>query len=74
MSQERLPKQAFFAKANGRIPVGRPRPRWINYIEVLEWNCLVLHPSEMIEAIEDRDVWWLNLELLPLQPSRKIGK
>ena len=27
MPQERLPKQALFAKANGRRPVGRPRSR-----------------------------------------------
>ena len=27
MSQERLPKQALLAKANGRRPVGRPRAR-----------------------------------------------
>ena len=28
MPQERLPKQALLAKANGRRPVGRPIPRW----------------------------------------------
>ena len=27
MPQERLPKQALLAKANGRRPVGRPRTR-----------------------------------------------
>ena len=30
MPQERLPKQALLAKANGRRPVGRPRSRWSN--------------------------------------------
>ena len=30
MPQERLPKQALLAKANGRRPVGRPRSRWNN--------------------------------------------
>jgi len=24
----------------------------------------------MLEVVADRDVWWLNLELLPPQPSR----
>ena len=36
MLQERLPKQALFAKANGRRPVGRPRTIWTDYIENLE--------------------------------------
>ena len=35
MPLERLPKQALLAKANGRRPFGRPRTRWINYIEDL---------------------------------------
>ena len=36
MLQERLPKQALHAKANGRRPVGRPRTRWTDYIRILE--------------------------------------
>ena len=40
MPQERLPKQALFAKANGRRPIGRFRTRWTNYIEDLGWNRL----------------------------------
>ena len=71
MCQERLPKQALFAKANGRRPVGRPRSRWSNYIEDLGWNRLGLHSSKMMDVIKDREVWRLNLELLPPQPSRK---
>ena len=69
--QKRLPKQALHAKANGRRPVGRPRTRWTDYIEDLEWNRLGLRPSEMMGVMEDREVWRLNLELLPPQPSRK---
>ena len=74
MPQERLPKQALHAKANGRRPVGRPRTRWTDYIENLGWNGLGLRPSEMMEVMEDREVWRLNLELLPPQPSRKSGQ
>ena len=74
MPQERLPKQALLAKANGRRPVGRLRTRWTDYIEDLGWNRLGLHPNEMMEVMEDREVWWLNLELLPPQPSRKSGQ
>ena len=71
MPQERLPKQALHAKANGRRPVGRPRTRWTDYIEDLGWNRLGLRPSEMMEVMEDHEVWRLNLELLPPQPSWK---
>ena len=74
MPQERLPKQALHAKANGRRPVGRPRTRWTDYIEDLGWNRLGLRPSEMMEVMEDLEVWRLNLELLPPQPSRKSGQ
>ena len=51
MPQERLPKQALLAKANGKRPVGRPRTRWTNYIEDLGWNRLGLHSSEMMEVM-----------------------
>ena len=71
MPQERLPKQALLAKANGRRPVRRPRTRWTNYIKDFGWNRLGLYPSEMIKMMEDREVWRLNIELLPPQPSRK---
>ena len=74
MPQERLPKQALHAKANGRRPVERPRTRWTDYIEDLGWNRLGLRPSKMMEVMEDRKVWRLNLELLPPQPSRKSGQ
>ena len=74
MPQEKLPKQVLLGKANGRRPVGRPRTRWTNYIEDLGWNRLGLHPSEMMDVMEDREVWRLNLELLPPQPSRKSGQ
>ena len=74
MPQERLPKQALLAKANGRRPVGRPKTGWIDSIEDLGWNCLGFHPREMMEVMEDRKVWRLNLELLPPLPSRKSGQ
>ena len=72
MPQERLPKQALLAKANGRRPVGRPRTRWTDYIEDLGWNRSGLRPNKMIDVVEDREVWRLNLELLP-NPHGKAG-
>ena len=74
MPQERLPKQALLAKAKGRRPVGRPRTRWTDYIKDLGWNGLGLLPSEIMEMMEDREVWRLNLELLDSQPWRKSGQ
>ena len=74
MPQERLPKQALLAKANGRRPVGRRRTRWTNYIEDLGWNPLGLYRSELMNVIENREVWRRNPELLPPQPSRKSGQ
>ena len=74
MPQKRFPKQALLAKANGRRPVGRLRTRLTDYIEDLGWNRLGLYPSEMMEVKEDREVWWLNVELLPPQTSRKSGQ
>ena len=71
MPQERLPKQALLAKANGRRPVGRPRTRCTIYNEDLGWNSLGLRPSEMMDVMQDREVWWLNLELLPRNPHGK---
>ena len=56
MPQERLPKQALLAKANGRRPAGRPRTRWTDYIEDLGWSRLGLRPREMMEVMEDREV------------------
>jgi len=29
-----------------------------------------LQPSEMLEVVTDRDVWCLNLELLPRNPRK----
>ena len=57
----------------GRRPVGRPRTRWTDYIEDLGWDRLGLHPSEMMEVMEDREVWRLNLDLLPRNPHGKAG-
>ena len=71
--QERLPKQALLAKANGRRSVGRPRTRLTDYIEDLGWNRLGLRPSEMMKVMEDREVWRLNLELCPRNPHGKVG-
>ena len=71
--QERLPKQVLLSKANRRRPVGRPRTGWTNYIEDLGRNCLELRPSKIINVMEDREAWWLNLKLMPRNRYGKAG-
>ena len=73
MPHQRLYKQTLYAEVSGKMPVGRPRTRWLHDIEDLGWNRLGLHPSEMQSALADREVRQVNLELLPSQPSRKSG-
>jgi len=56
-SQQGFSKQALLVKVKRKRPVRRPRTRWEDYIEDLEWNRLGLQPSEMLEVVADRDVW-----------------
>jgi len=49
MPQERLYKQAIIAKIKGKRPVGRPRTRWQDYIQDLEWNRLEVQPSKVLK-------------------------
>ena len=71
ITQKRLSEQTFYAKFYAKRPVGRSGTRWLDDDEDLGWNCLGL--SEMQSVLVDREVWRLNLELLPPQPSRKSG-
>ena len=73
MPQERLPKQALLAKANGRRPVGRPRTKWTDYIEDVGWNRLGLRPSEMMEVMEAVRCGGLILSYCPRNPHGKTG-
>ena len=70
MPQERLPKKTLLEKVKKKRPVGQPRTRWLDQMEDLAWNHLGLGPSEVKEVVQDRDVWRLNLKLLPPRPSR----
>ena len=53
----------------GRVVPPPPRTRWTN----LGWNCFGLHPTKMMDVMEDREVWRVNLELLPRNPHGKVG-
>ena len=74
MPQQWLSKQTSYAEVNGKRPVGRPRTRWLDYIEDFRWNRLGLNPSEMQSVLVNREMWRLNMELLPMKPSKKEGK
>ena len=54
MPQERLPKQALLAKANGKNQLDDIELDGPITFENLVWNRLGLHPSEMTEVMEDR--------------------
>ena len=66
-------KQTLDAEVSGKRPVGRPRTRWPDCIEDLGWNRLGFPPSEMQSVLVNREVWRLNLKLVPAKPSRKNG-
>ena len=68
MPQERIPRQLLFAKPNGRRPVGRPRTRWLDYIENLGSSRLVLPSQQLRLVAEDRTQWKSALERLPPRP------
>ena len=73
MPQERLLKQAWLAKANGKRPFGWFRTKWTNYVEDLGWNRLGLHPSEMMETMEDRKCGGLISSCCFRNPNGKAG-
>ena len=52
-------------------PVRRTRTKWLDYFEDLGWNRFGLHSSKMQSVLVYREVWRINLELLPSQSSRK---
>jgi len=67
MPQEKLPKQALLAKVK-KASVGPRRTYGEDYSwasEDLRWNRLERQPSEMLNVVANRNVWRLNLELLP---------
>ena len=53
MTQQRFPKQTLNAKVNGMSKVGRPRTRWFNHIEDMDWNHSRLCSSKMQSVLVD---------------------
>ena len=72
MFQEKLPRQAFLAKANGKRPqsddLELDGPIEFRILDGIAWDF-----TKRNDGGDDREGWWVNLELLPSQPSRKRG-
>ena len=68
---ERLTKRTLYAKSIEKRPVGRPK-KCLDNINDCGWYRSRLR-SEMQSVLVDREVWRLNLELLPPQLSSKTG-
>ena len=68
MSQERTAKKLLCLTLIGRRPRGCPITRRRNHIENLSWSRLGTPPEHLLFVAEDRDVWMLQLEQLPLGP------
>ena len=43
-------------------------------LRILDGTAWDFTQAKMMEVMEDREVWRLNLELLPPQPTRKSGQ
>ena len=57
MPRERLSKQTLYAEVSGKRSVGRPRTRWFDYIEDLDYYRLVFLLSKMQSVLVDREVF-----------------
>jgi len=56
MGEERGVYRAFLRKMEGKRPLGRPRPRWVNNIrtDLQEVGCVYM---DWIGLAQDRDKW-----------------
>ena len=61
----KTPQTSFTCRKQMGKTIERPKTRWTDYIEDLGWNRLGLYPSKIMEGMEDSEMWWRNLELLP---------
>ena len=67
-----FPNKLYLPEPNGKRPVVQPRTIEMDQLHRRFW--MELHSSKMMKVMEDREVWQLNLKLLPLQSSRKSGQ
>ena len=73
MPQESLPTQALLAKQMGEYQLDDLELDGPIKLKILGGIVSGLHSNEMINAMEDCEVWRYNLELLPPNPYEKAG-
>jgi len=58
MGEERGVYRVLLGKPEGRRPLGRPRPRWVDNIrmDLQEVGCVYM---DWIGLAQDRDRWWM---------------
>ncbi|MHB9337741.1 RNA-directed DNA polymerase, partial [Fusobacterium pseudoperiodonticum] len=54
MSDDRIARRVLLAEPMGRRPRGRPRTRWLDYINNLVWSRLGIPPQHLQEVASDR--------------------
>ncbi len=69
MPPRRLPLKVFRAHTTVRVPRGRPRTHWRDYLSHLAWERLGIPPEELESVVGEGDVWTTLLRLLPPQPG-----
>ena len=57
ISLERTAKKLLCSTPIGRKPRGRPRTRWLDYVEDLSWCRLGIPAKHLYFVAEDRDSW-----------------
>ena len=72
MPQERLPKQALLARVSAKRPLGRPRKRWVNYIEDLSWNRLGLLSNKEQDVVQVLKMILINLNHQMVMINMKV--
>jgi len=66
---ERLVRHVHLASPKEKRPRSRPRTRWRYYTSDLAWSHLVVEPVELLQIAENREVFLVLLEVLPMRPS-----
>ena len=73
---QKLEKQNALGKTSQTKQMGKDQlddleSDWPTALKILDGIVWDFHPSEMMDVMEDHEVWRLNLELMPPQLSQK---
>jgi len=70
IAQGRLARQVLMATPAGKQARG-PKTRWRDYISDLAWSRLGVDRRDLSEIADDREVFRVDLGMLPPRPSSK---